>query len=65
MESAMPAHTVKQVREKVREKCNLHKHIRAKHLGEKYDCPYCLYSSGWRTNFKKHIKTAHMDKTQV
>ena len=48
-----------------REKCNLHKHIRAKHLGEKYDCPYCLYSSGWRTNFKKHIKTAHMDKTQV
>ena len=41
------------------QKFNAQSHIRAKHSGRKFKCPYCAYISGWKHCIKNHIETVH------
>ena len=38
---------------------NIYQHIRSKHLGVKYACPYCTFSTSWSNHLKKHLKSVH------
>ena len=35
------------------------RHFKVQHGGQKYTCPYCTYTSGWKENINSHILRKH------
>ena len=42
-----------------RQKRYVCRHFKVQHGGQKYTCPYCTYTSGWKENINSHILRKH------